>query len=163
MHQNERHTGNTMDIVLDIDALTRGFLRACLEVALEVRDAVLVRVNGVSVQCAELRCDDLEEVLEHVLRFGRLPNAHKHLVSIAKGDSTKQPLCDAHEGGRKGARTVAVCPSSGLLTMPMRSFIPDDNRFLRTSDSSSVLNENSCTVWVKSCRLPSSFRYGTNS
>ena len=78
--ENKRHTGNTMDIVLDVDTLTRGFRRACLEVALKVCDAVLVRVNGVSAQRAELRRDDLEEVLEHVLRFGRLPTAYKRSV-----------------------------------------------------------------------------------
>lgn len=45
---------------------------ACLaggKVTLKVCDAILVRIDGLTVQGAELGGDDLQEVLEHVLRF----------------------------------------------------------------------------------------------
>ena len=47
----------------------RAARRAGLEVALKVRDAILVRVDGFAVQSTELGRYDLEEVMEHVLCF----------------------------------------------------------------------------------------------
>ena len=37
-----------------------------------MRDAILVRVDDLTVQSTELRQNDLEEVVEQVLRFCRL-------------------------------------------------------------------------------------------
>ncbi len=42
---------------------------ACGEVTLKVGDAILVRVDYLTVQGSELGRYDLHEVLEHVLRF----------------------------------------------------------------------------------------------
>ena len=42
---------------------------ACGKVTLKVRDTILVRVDDLTVQGAVLCGDDLQEVLEHVLRF----------------------------------------------------------------------------------------------
>jgi hypothetical protein len=64
--QLTRYTCNT---VLNLYTL---FCIACLaggEVTLKVRNAILVRVDSLTVQGAELSGDDLQEVLEHVLRF----------------------------------------------------------------------------------------------
>jgi hypothetical protein len=42
---------------------------ASFEVSLKVRDAILMRVDGFTVQSVELGRYDLEEVMEHVLCF----------------------------------------------------------------------------------------------
>lgn len=87
----EERAGDTAVAVRDVHTSGRVLLRALVEVALEVRGAVLVGVdlraqkvvstgpceNGrttysLAIQSAELRGDDLEEVLEHVLLLDRL-------------------------------------------------------------------------------------------
>lgn len=66
IEEGARYTCNT---VLNLHTL---FCVACLaggKVTLKVCDAILVRVDRLTVQGTELGGDDLQEVLEHVLRF----------------------------------------------------------------------------------------------
>ena len=62
----EERAGHAGDAVHDVHALVV-LGHALRQVALEVGRAVLVRVDVAPVERVELRGDDLEEVLEHVL------------------------------------------------------------------------------------------------
>jgi len=66
VEESARYTGNT---VLNLHTLVCVACLAGGEVTLKVCDAILVRVDDLTVQGAELRGDDLQEILEHVLRF----------------------------------------------------------------------------------------------
>lgn len=98
-------TWQTIDTVLYLYTFVRVTRRAGLEVALKVCDAILVRVDEVTVQSAELRRYDLEEVVEHVLRFRRLQNR----LSLSASATDRQTYTQT-----KIERTLAVLPSSGF-------------------------------------------------
>jgi hypothetical protein len=66
---NNNQDNNSPGTVLYLYPLICVASLARCEVALKVRDAILVRVDEPTIQSAELGGYDLEEVLVHVLRF----------------------------------------------------------------------------------------------
>lgn len=60
----------------NLQSFVRVACYARLEVTLKVRDAILVRIDDLTAQGAELGRYNLDEVLEHVLRLRRLIPPH---------------------------------------------------------------------------------------
>lgn len=65
-------TRQTIDTMCNLQTFVRVACHARLEVTLKVRGAILVRIDDLTVQGAELGRYNFDEVLEHVLRLRRL-------------------------------------------------------------------------------------------
>lgn len=141
-------TRQTVDAVCNLQTFVRVACHARLEVTLKVRGAILVRVDELTVQGAELGRYNLDEVLEHVLRLRRLIPVGLSLEALKTN---------------RDRRTLAVCPSSGFWYIPRRSRISLLTCALDSSASSSAVKYMWWIVCEKSWRLPSFFKYGTSS
>lgn len=88
----------------NLQTFVRVARHARLEVALKVRGAILVRIDDLTVQSAELGRYDLDEVLEHVLRLRRLIppvclNPSEHCKDEQKNPNAPSPCAHPVDSG----------------------------------------------------------------
>ena len=67
----EERARDTGTLMLNLYTLLRRISMPLTQIALEMGNAILMTVDLLSIKRLKLRADDLQEVLEHVLRLAR--------------------------------------------------------------------------------------------
>ena len=98
----EECAGYTRALMLNLHALDRSISMSLRQIALEMRNTVLMTVDLLVVERFELRADDLEEVLEHVLLLDCL-RGHVSF-SMAGNPARTHPALSSVERVRRNAK-----------------------------------------------------------
>ena len=101
----EERAGYTRALMLNLHARGRSISMSLRQITLEMRNTVLVTVDLLVVKRLELRADDLEEVLEHVLLLDGLQRAVR-LASFLQERSGTYPALSPIEWVRLDAQAV---------------------------------------------------------